>query len=146
MGNQVARRDYANGVGLDLVYDGLNNAPGDFGLKRIVESRHSRIADGSLVEGRGYTWNRAFRKTSRTDLGSGASWSYAYDSAYRLTESQRDDAGAYTMSAAEPADASMNQYTTTSFDTRGYDLNGNLKQSDYTNYLYDYRSRCFCVF
>jgi YD repeat-containing protein len=50
----------------------------------------------------------------------------------RITVAGEPDPGAYTMSSAtpEPADRQMNQYTTTPFDTRTYDTNGNLASID----------------
>ncbi len=53
---------------------------------------------------------------------------YTLDSAGNRTTVSGPDGGAYTMSPTlpEPGDAQMNQYSSTPFDTRGYDADGNL--------------------
>jgi RHS repeat-associated protein len=66
----------------------------------------------------------------------------------RMTTAGSPDPGIYTMSAAspEPADRQMSQYTSTSFDVREYDRDGNLNGIDVAlpsvrTIVYDYRNR-----
>jgi len=66
----------------------------------------------------------------------------------RTTVTGSPDPGVYTMdnTTPEPADDQMNQYTTTSFDGRLYDKNGNLTTIDnglptQKDLTYDYRNR-----
>ncbi len=48
-------------------------------------------------------------------------------------------------SAAPPADFQMNQYTTTPFDARAYDANGNLTNAGPQASVYDYRDQLVAV-
>lgn len=125
-----------------------------------VRTAHTRAADGSTVADYSYLWDIQGNKSESRDLTSGGSrYSYGYDLAGRMTSWTNtlaagggwstsftlDDAGnrtatsgnmpelgAYTLSAGAPApaDAQMDQYTTTPFDTRTYDAAGNLLTSD----------------
>ncbi len=178
IGRRVERREYGNGTRTDYTYDGLANDPGDFGVRRIVRTRHTRIADGTLVDDRTFAWDQVQNKTKRADVragGAGLTHVYTYDDALRLTHTtvtnaggtvicNRDydldgvgnreavagcsDAGAYTMASTlcAPGDLQMNQYTTTPFDTRTYDANGNLVtinagQPGERQFSYDARNR-----
>jgi len=134
---------------------GVPNLTGDFGVKQIIRTTHARIADAAVLDDRVYTWDRAGNKTSHYELHTGGSQrDYAYDSVNRLIRSVRrpatgaseaiqynldgvgnrlsviggSNAGPYTMSATlpEPGDRQLNQYTTTPFDTRSNDRNGNV--------------------
>jgi YD repeat-containing protein len=113
-------------------------------------------------------------ETQRTNRLSGVTRNFGYDSVERLVSSRVDvngtpveqlgytldpagnrvsvtggvDAGNYTMNAAfpVPADRQVNQYTTTPFDTRTYDRNGNLiaiNEGTPTarTFTYDFRNR-----
>jgi len=115
-------------------------------------------ATNRILEGRSFTWDRAGNKTSRLGVEpAGGMNLFRYDSADRLVDTTRSGGGltprtnaytfdgmgnrlkviedtttnAYTLddSAPTPADAQVNQYTTTPFDSRAYDLNGNLAQT-----------------
>ena len=153
---------------------GVPNPAGDFGVKRIIRSTHTHLPSTTVIDDRAYTWDARFNKTSRNDQKRGTGQAFSYDSAYRMQEYSEtpvkggpqvttyglDEAnnrtqvmggpnpGTYTLSSVtpEPADAQMNQYTTTSYDQRQYDLNGNLKYSDQDQaserfFLYDYRNQ-----
>lgn len=119
-------------------------------------------------------YNKTQRKDVRA-TGPQLTHDYAYDSVYRLNHTVVTDAlgavirdqqygldgvgnrttvvggpnpGKYTMDPTlpEPADRQVNQYTTTSSDTRRYDRNGNLIRIDdglptQRTLLYDYRSQ-----
>jgi RHS repeat-associated protein len=183
--DRVERREFGNGTRTDYTYDGIigiPNPPGDFGVKRIVRTAHSKISDGTIIDDRTYTWDPMYNKTQRKDVRAGwpgLTHDYTYDSVYRLVHTTvtcsygavvRDtdydldgvgnrntvvgapDAGPhvgpYTMDPTqpEPADFQMNQYTTTSFDARLYDKNGNLIRIDdalptQRDIGYDYRNQ-----
>ncbi len=153
---RVTRRDFGNGTRLNYQYDGA---------KRVVGTTHTKISNGAILDDRSYIWDGMSNKTRRRDLRSGGPQlihDYAYDSAYRLKQTTKTpggvtsygldgvgnrttvtggpDPGTYTMTSTtpptEPADAQMNQYTTTPFDSRTYDRNGNLQGSSY-----DYRNQ-----
>jgi RHS repeat-associated protein len=155
---RVKRRQYGNGTQSEFEYNGRQgaaNSPNDFGVKQIVRTAHSRIAGGTVLDNRTYTWDRMHNKSSRRDHGPGGiTQQFNYDSLYRLVRSTTSsgaaqletvqyeldaagnrktvvggpDAGIYTMSAAapEPADAQVNQYTATPAGFRRHDLQGNL--------------------
>ena len=178
---RVERREYGNGTRTDYTYDGISgvpNPPNDFGVKRIIGTRHTRIGDGTVIDDRTYTWDRMYNKTQRKDARVGGpqiTHNYEYDDSYRLVHTVATDPlgtvlrdqtygldgvgnrtqvdgghepGQYTMdpSTPQPADRQMNQYTTTSFDARPYDQNGNLVGIDprlatERQIAYDYRNQ-----
>jgi len=178
--NRVARRDYGNGTRATWQYDGVTgtpNPPGDFGVKGIIRTTHTRTNDGAVLDDRTYIWDRMGNKTQRKDVradGPQLTHDYKYDSIYRLVRSMKTppvgpaetivyhldgvgnrtsveggtNAGAYTLDATlpEPADRQVNQYTTTAFDMRRYDKNGNLiaidsEQPTQRSIAYDYRNQ-----
>jgi len=157
--DRVERRTYnANDTAVDYSYDGISNLPGDFGVKRIVRTKHFKLTGGAIVDERTYTWDRVYNKTQRKDVragGPGLTHDYEYDDALRLIDTTVTDAalvverqttyaldgvgnrlnmsgapdpGNYVMDTTlpEPADFQTNQYTSTPFDDREYDDNGNL--------------------
>src|SRR5206468_4188215 len=68
------------------------NPAGDFGVKQIIRTTHSRVVDGSAIDDRTYKWDRAGNKTQREDVrlgGPGSTHTYRYDSIYRLFQSMR---------------------------------------------------------
>ncbi len=87
---RVERRGYGNGTRAEYTYDGFTGAPaiaGDFAVKRIVRTSHTRIADTSVIDDRTYTWDRMYNKTRREDIRAGGPrlrHDYTYDSIYRL--------------------------------------------------------------
>ncbi|MBI4717155.1 MAG: hypothetical protein HY763_05065 [Planctomycetes bacterium] len=92
---RVERRDLDNGTRLDLTYDGIANAPGDFGFKQIIRTKHSVIAGGGLVDDRSYVWDRVQNKTQRKDTRAGGprlTHDYQYDANDRLTRATAKDA------------------------------------------------------
>ena len=177
---RVERREYGNGTRTEYTYDGLDgvpNPPGDFGVRQIVRTRHTRISDGLVIDDRTYTWDRMGNKTRRKDIragGPGYTHDYHYDAAYRLVRTivtdpnnvvKRDEQyqldgvgnrvqvvgglnpGGYFMDPLlpEPADLQMNQYTSTAFDAREYDKNGNVVRVDFglptqRDIIYNYRN------
>jgi YD repeat-containing protein len=175
---RVARRDTRNGVRMTYQYDGITGVPnpaGDHGVRQIIATTHTRVADAVVLDDRAYAWDRGGNKIELSERHAGGEHRvFAYDSVNRLIRSVRTpaagaaetieykldgvgnrtevvggpDAGAYTMSDAgpEPADRAVNQYTTTPFDTRTYDRNGNLiainpGQGDARTLTYDFRNR-----
>ena len=160
--DRVTRRDYANGSRMDMTYDGVTgvaNPIGDFGVKRVVAIKHSRIGGGSIIDERTFTWDPMYNKTIRRDQVTGQSHAYGYDSAYRLVYSIKTPPGMesggridYTFDEVqnrlnvtggetpgnyqlddnlpEPGDYQLNQYTITPLDQRLYDRNGNLSRID----------------
>lgn len=162
---RIESRVNGNGTQAEYFYDGIDgvpNAPGDFGFRRIAGTRHTNTSTLSTIDDRVYAWNPLQSKSSRVDidpLGPQYTHAYAYDSIQRLvntvvTDSNalvvRDETygldgvhnrvsvtggvfpGAYANDPGlpTPADAQMNQYTTTSLDSREYDENGNLTLRD----------------
>ena len=107
--------------------------------------------DGSqLVQN--YEYDSVCRLVSATEQVSGglpAEIEYSLDGVGdRTSVTGGPDAGDYTKEAGEPdpADSQTNQYTRTSFDSREYDLNGNLAATDRglpseRTYTYDYRNQ-----
>ncbi len=179
---RVARRDYGNGTRTEYTYDGITgtpNAANDFGVKRIVRTKHSVVSGGAIIDERTYNWDRMFNKTQRKDVraaGPQLIHDYEYDPAYRMIQSVKTpmagtpekidytldgvgnrnqvqggtDSGTFTLDATlpEPADLQLNQYTTTPFDERAYDKNGDLVQldqpggtPDIATIGYDYRNQ-----
>ncbi len=135
---------------------GVANPVGDYGVRRIVRTTHARTAGGEVIDHRTYTWDRMHNKSSRTAGAGAAARAqrFDYDSIRRLIRSTATEAGgpsetiAYSLDAAgnrltvaggadpgtytksavvpDPADASVNQYTTDPKGARRYDSNGNL--------------------
>jgi len=158
---RIARRDLRNGTRLDFSYDTI---------RRASATRHYRTSDSSSIDHRTYLWDGANNKTSGMDVlvGGGDARNYNYDSLNRLVRSHHvplgspidyvfdgagnrasvsggPEPGSYTRDATtpEPADSQVNQYTTTPFDARLYDQNGNLLRSGFAprDNAYDYRNR-----
>ena len=159
---RVQRRDYGNGTRADYTYDGL---------RRMTNSHQSVIVGGAPIDFRAYAWDAAGNKTANSDLLAPGqnSKSFAYDSVDRLIYSRTavvgptnsyvfdgvgnrvsvtgEDPGTYFMNpAVPPADFPVNQYTTTPFDARTYDANGNLVRAGPQQFVYDYRNRLLATF
>ena len=87
---RVERRDLGNGTRSEYTYDGVDGVPnpaGDFGVARIVRTRHTHIGSGAVLDDRSYTWDRAGSKTQRKDIRAGGpqfTHDYTYDAANRL--------------------------------------------------------------
>ena len=84
---RVAQRDYGNNTRTTYKYDGIDNPDDDFGVKRIIGTTHSVVADGTIIDEREYTWDRMYNKTKREDVRIGGprfKHAYEYDSIYRL--------------------------------------------------------------
>jgi len=139
---RVERRDLGNGTRLDSSYDGL---------RRTVETRHSRIATGTLIDDRFYSFDAIGNKIFMNSTLSvpPENRAYSYDSVNRLVRSQvlpsgslidylLDDVGnrllttgpgggPYSMdpTMSSPGDFQMNQYTVTPLGSMQYDANGN---------------------
>ncbi|MCX6873872.1 MAG: autotransporter-associated beta strand repeat-containing protein [Verrucomicrobia bacterium] len=151
-------RDYGNGTSATNSYDLLG---------RMTGAQHENLIDFTEIDFRSYVWDAAGNKTAMNDLLAPAldSKSFTYDSVNRLVTSQTavvgptiaytldgvgnrlavtggSHAGAYSMSATiPPADAQVNQYTATPFDTRESDANGNLTSAGPQEFHYDFRNR-----
>jgi len=166
--SRVARRDYANNTRTIFQYDNVKR------MTRTTHTRDP-LGTPSIIDDRTYTWDQMYNKISRRDMRTGGlNYAYTYDSIYRLTRSVKTPAsgtpetitynfdgvgnrtgvtggpqpGNYTMDPAlpEPADRQLNQYTTTSFDRRLYDKNGDLLRINdglpsQRNFTYDYRNQ-----
>ncbi|MBI3449343.1 MAG: hypothetical protein HY049_10565 [Acidobacteria bacterium] len=160
--SRLERLDYGNGTRLDATYDAG---------RRLMRGRHVRAFDDSAIADRAYSYDPSGNRTAEDDLvaGPAGSRTYAFDSANRLVRSmiqpgppaqyQLDaagnrvsvsgpvDPGFYTMDAGlpEPADAQVNQYTQTPFDSRIYDKTGALaamgSAAQSRQFTYDYRGR-----
>src|SRR5262249_55727177 len=55
--SRVERRDYGNGTRCEYTYDGITgipNPPGDFGVRQIIRTRHTKISDSSVIDDRTY--------------------------------------------------------------------------------------------
>jgi len=167
--NRVERRDYANQTRCTYQYDDVKRIIG------TTHAFVPQVGSIDTLDQRSYTWDQMYNKTSRKDLlPNGLTHNYTYDSVYRLIHSTKSgggnpvetidytldgvgnrtqvtggpDPGTYFMDPTqpEPADFQMNQYTTTSFDARLNDTNGNLSrinngQPSQRNFTYDYRNQ-----
>lgn len=166
--SRIARRDYGNGTRTDLSYNGITGIPdlvGDFGVRKIIKTRHSLVSSGEILAEHSYTWDRMGNKTSRQNLTEGIDQAFNYDSAYRLIQSLKNgvsteysldlthnrtqvtgeqNPGNYVLDSTlpEPADAQVNQYTSTPQGDRLHDANGNLlTDSPGRMFTYDYANR-----
>ena len=96
---RVERREYANGTRTDYAYDGITgipNPPDDFGVKRVVATRHTQIAGGTVIDNRTYAWDPMYKKVQRKDIRVGGpelTHDYQYDSIYRLVHTAVADTG-----------------------------------------------------
>lgn len=144
--DRLQRRDFSNGTRMDVKYDGVSgieNVDGDFGVKRKSQIKHTRVTDGTVIDGYDYKWDSMGNKIEQSALLSDrdeTSREMEYDSIYRMSSSMRIgsrdnletiytfdglgnrievngnvEGGKYFMEATipEPADFQMNQYTVT---------------------------------
>lgn len=94
---RVQRREYGNGTQTEDTYDGITSIPNptdDFGVKRIIATTHTRIADGAVIDARTYTWDPMGNKTQRMDIradGPQLTHDYTYDAIYRLRNTNVTD-------------------------------------------------------
>ena len=145
--HQIARRLVGN-VEMTHQYDGARRVT-------ETKHTRDPAGTPAIIDHWSYSWDAMYNKTTRSNMRpNGKTYSYEYDAAHRLvrlTTTKPDSqpstidyqmdkvgnrlnvnggphAGAYSMQAAlpEPGDHQMNQYSTTSFDNRRYDQNGNL--------------------
>lgn len=92
--DRVERIDYGNGTRCDLTWsgiDGVPNAPGDFGWRRVARARHTHIASATVIDDRTFAWDRNQNKTQRKDLRPGGpqlTHDYTYDQLDRLVATQ----------------------------------------------------------
>ncbi|UCF43965.1 MAG: RHS repeat protein [Planctomycetota bacterium] len=166
---RVERRSFSNNTVCDYSYDDVKRITATThvfdpcGADTIIDSRTYTWDE---------MYNKTQRKDIRAS-GAELTHDYTYDSANRLVQTTvtdsnsavvrntvytldgvgnrtevtgSPDAGTYTMdpNTPEPADANMNQYTTTPFDSRQYDKNGNLITIDNAtqkDIIYDYRNQ-----
>lgn len=165
---RVEQRDYANNSRTTYQYDGVKR------IIRTIHT-FDPTGNPQVIDDRSYTWDQMYNKTSRKDLRlGGLAHAYEYDSIYRLIRSTKmlpsgkvdtivynfdgvgnrtkifggPHPGNYSMNPQqpEPADFQMNQYTTTSFDARFHDNNGNLSRinaglTDQRTFTYDYHNQ-----
>ncbi len=166
--DRIARRDYGNGNRTNVTYNGISGVPdllGDFGVRNIVNIEHSRIASGTVFAEHQYHWDPMGNKTGRVDVANSIDQSFTYDSAYRLVQSETEGAienysidlshnrsfvsggsspGAYLLDATapDPADAQLNQYSSTPRGNRIHDFNGNvLTDTINRSFEYDFANR-----
>jgi len=166
--SRIARRDYGNGTRTDFTYDGITGVPnptGDFGVRNVINTRHTNIGSGAVIAEHDYAWDRVGNKVARVDVPGSINQNFGYDSAYRLIQSVKNGVGTdYQIDLAHnrtqvtgaenpgnynldpttpnPADAKMNQYTATPQGARSHDENGNLlSDSPGRAFTYDYANR-----
>jgi RHS repeat-associated protein len=158
---RVEERDYGNGTRAAFAYDGN---------RRVTNTVHTGTVV-PFIDSRAYAWDAANNKTAANDMLAPTldSRSFSYDSVGRLVQSVTANvgptvayaldgvgnrlsvtgganAGNYSLSpAVPPADFQMNQYTTTPFDARAYDANGNLTNAGPSLFVYDYRDQLVAV-
>ena len=160
---RLERRDYGNNVRLTPTYDGIDgvpNAPGDFGVRSVARTLHKRTGlGGPETDDRTNLWDRAGNRTQVQTPSPAETRTYGYDALDRLVTSSvapggpaltyvLDGAGNRTSVSGGPDPGSyvagaVNAYSSTPFDTRTHDPNGNLfsQTSPTRNYRYDYRDR-----
>lgn len=114
--DRLARREYGNNTRTDYTYNGIAGVPNqlnDFGVKRIVRTRHivagvtcsanedcpqGNMCDPSgvcVIDDRTYAWDRLYNKMQMEDIRPGGprlTYDYEYDSIYRLVRSRATDA------------------------------------------------------
>lgn len=89
--HRVERRDLnANGTRCDYTWDGIlaSQPPGDFGVRKIVRTRHTVISSGNVIDDHSYLWNASGEKIERKDIRSAGpqlTFTYATDMQGRLT-------------------------------------------------------------
>jgi RHS repeat-associated protein len=158
---RVERRDSGNGTRAAYAYDKG---------RRLTNDLHTVIVGGAQIDSRSYAWDAGNNQTAMNDLLAPSldSKTFSYDSAGRLiraatavagptnaytldgvgnrTSVTGTNAGSYFMDpSASVADFQMNQYTTTPFDSRTYDTNGNLSSANQTQFTYDCRNQLLNV-
>ncbi len=159
--SRVERVDRPLGSSTDYEYD----------LRPLVTRVHTHDGTGSSLDDHTYLYDGMHNKVAETEQSpTGVTLEWDYDSAYRLVESGVTglpgttttytydgvgnrtlvtggaDPGAYTQDpTVPPGDAQCNQYTTTPWDGRLYDDNGNLILATGPiggpSYAYDYLDR-----
>jgi len=172
------RRQYGNGVATSWQYDGITgiaNPANDFGVKSVIRITHTNAVTGGLIDDRKYVWDREGNQARFDDLLLPETRLYAYDANNRLTSSvfqSGNSTNVYNLDATgnrstvlsngvpgiytcistlpEPADCEVSQYTTTPFDSRTYDKNGNLATTlapggVLTTFTYDFHNRLIAV-
>ena len=88
--SRVERRTYGNNTQTDYTYDGIteiDNPDNDFGVKRIIQTKHTKTDDDTIIDDRTFTWDPMYNKTSHSDIrssGTELTHNYSYDSIYRL--------------------------------------------------------------
>lgn len=165
---RIARRDNGNGTRTDFTFDGVTGVPnpnGDFGVQRIINTRHTNVGSGAVIAEHDYSWDQVGNKVTRVNVPGSIDQDFGYDSAYRLIQSVKNGVGTdYQIDLAhnrtqvtgaenpgnynldpttpDPADAPLNQYTATPQGVRTHDDNGNLL-SDLPGrvFTYDYANR-----
>ncbi len=163
---RVRRLSYNNGIRNDYSYDDLKRITGtkhSVGVATVddrsysydamynkIQRKDKRVGGEQLTHN--YTYDPMYRLTATVvdDISlpprTLRSTQYTLDGVGNRTNvigSPTPNPGVYTLDAnAPPADFQMNQYTTTSFDSREYDENGNLSTIDSSttqkNIIYDY--------
>lgn len=161
---RVERRVYGNGASTEYFFDRIRR------INRIVHSE----PNGEPFDDRLFEWDRMSNKIIHQDALDDSTHRYSFDSAYRLEQTEIigpdaqiqtiaygvdgvnnftsitgvENSGSFTMNpeAPEPADFQLNQYTTTPFDSRDYDQNGNLiriteNSAASAQIEYDYRNQ-----
>ena len=97
--DRLARVLNGNGSQTDFAWDGVNgvaNAPGDFGWRRIVRTTHVHIGSATIIDDRVFAWDRNGNKTSRNDVRPGGPQQlhqYNYDRGDRLVFTQVSSPG-----------------------------------------------------
>ncbi len=152
---------------------GITNASGDHGFGQVSRVRHGTVGAPSSISDISSTYSQSQAKLTKADSQRALDATLTYDALDRLVSSRVATNGAlarlttygldrvgnrtnvtgaaswsgdYTMSPAiPPADYQMNQYTTTPFDARTYDDEGNLasrgSSAGPVTYQYDYAGR-----
>lgn len=165
---RIEHRRYGNGTETSFQYDGVQGVPvppGDAGVRRVIDTTHVDSV-GNTIDARSYLWDAMSNRKRSADQISLEVQDFEYDSVYHLRREILDGIettaydldvagnrldvtggpwpGAYLMDPTlpEPADAQMNQYTSTPFGGRSYDANGNLLATGTGLVVsYDYRDR-----
>ncbi len=100
---RTERIEFGNLTRCDYTYDGVSGVPdpaGDFGVRQIIATAHSRVVDGAVIDIRGYLWDPLYNKIQQQDLrdpGPQLTHDYFYDAMNRLTRTEVTDAAAATV-------------------------------------------------
>ena len=170
IGNRLLEKLNGNGTRVTMLNDQGDVNEGYDDLGRLVQMRHIKTSNNSVISGYQYGYNRQNIPTHKQNLiFTKFSEVYKYDSKYRLTKFKRgsltaakDDVFNYSLEdertwqldgvgnwqqqvvnsdTNDQVSNDMNEYDQFNSQTRTHDDNGNRTTDDDFNYIYDFQNR-----